>query len=217
MRPFNCDDSQDPRNKFAHRFHEDCCIPAARIGLTNLQNPCAYHVDEMNSSMIQYECVPTFARYVIIENIRYWCALIGYSQRSVDNCLVQVEVHGPYVEFICNEYSKFPEEQKSLSPSLFSKGAVVECVSGLRLLQNPCNLDPWGHYSSIIKATLLLDRKFKLRLPERLSLLRAMGVTPNGAYLYVAAATALLEVSSINHRIGHGTYDEVALDSILSG
>jgi hypothetical protein len=27
-----------------------------------------------------------------------------------------------------------------------------------------------------------------------------MGVTPNGAYLYVAAATALLEVSSINPR-----------------
>ena len=111
-----------------------------------------------------------------------------------------MEVHGPYVEFICNEYSKFPEEQKSLSPSLFSNGAVVKCVPGLRLLQNPCNLDPWGHYSSIIEATLLLDRKFKLRLPEQLSLLRAMGVTPNGAYLYVAAATAFLEVSSINPR-----------------
>ena len=99
LRLFNCDDSQDPWNKFAHWFHKDCCIPAAKIGLTNLQNPCAYHVDEMNLSMIQYECVPTFARYVIIENIRYRCALIGYSQHLVDNCLIQAKVHGPYDVF----------------------------------------------------------------------------------------------------------------------
>jgi hypothetical protein len=61
LRPFNCDDDDDPRNKFGNGFHEDCFIPAARIGLTNLQTPCGYHVNRMNSMLIQYQCVPTFS------------------------------------------------------------------------------------------------------------------------------------------------------------
>ena len=59
-------------------------------------------------------------------------------------------------------------------------------------------MDPWGHYSSVIESTLQLERKFKLNLPERTSLLRAMAVTPNSTYLYVAAATALLEQDDID-------------------
>jgi hypothetical protein len=55
MHAFNSNVPDDPRNQFAKRFHKDCCIPASRVGLTNLENPCSYHVDEMNSSMLQYE------------------------------------------------------------------------------------------------------------------------------------------------------------------
>jgi hypothetical protein len=199
MRPFNCDSPDDPRNIFAQRFHKECCIPASRVGLTNLENPCRYHVDVMNSSMLQYQLVPTFAKIVVLDGVRYRCALIGYSRRSVDEFLARRDVHGNYVDFICDEYETFKEERKHLSPELFSLGEpVVGCIPKFVVLKNSCNLDPWGHYSSIIEATLLLDQKYKLNLPERLSLLRAMAVTPNSSYLYVAAATALLHQRSLN-------------------
>jgi hypothetical protein len=77
VRPFNCDDKDDPRNKFARRIHEDCCIPAARVGLTNLENPCGFHCDEHNSQILQYELVPTFSKFVVLYGVTYRCALIG--------------------------------------------------------------------------------------------------------------------------------------------
>ena len=154
----------------------------------------------MNSTLLQYQCVPTFSKYVVVLGVRFRCALIGYSRRSVDDSLVTSGVHGPYVDFVCNEYSKFVDERKFLSPSLFTSGVPIECIPKLLMLKNPCNLDPWGHYSSIIEATLLLDRKFKLSLPERLSLLRAMAVAPNSSYLYAAASTVLLQLGKLNPR-----------------
>jgi hypothetical protein len=153
----------------------------------------------MNSALLQYEMVPTLAMIVTIDGIRYRCAIIGYSRRSVDEYLVRAGVHANYVDFVCDEYNAFEEERKTLSPSLFSNGVPVsQCVPRFSVLKNPCNLDPWGHYSSVIEATLQLDRRFKLNLPERLSLLRAMAVTPNSAYLFVAAATTLLQVPRLN-------------------
>jgi hypothetical protein len=43
-----------------------------------------------------------------------------------------------------------------------------------------------------------LERKYQLSLPKRLSLLRTMAVTPNSAYLYVAAASSLLQLTHLN-------------------
>jgi hypothetical protein len=112
----------------------------------------------------------------------------------VDEYLVRADVHGTYIKFVCDEYNQFDDDRKRLSPSLFTLGVpVVECIPSYPVLKNPCNLDPWGHYSSVIEATLLLDRRFQLGLPERLSLLRAMAVCPNSSYLYVAAAASLLQ------------------------
>jgi hypothetical protein len=139
--------------------------------------------------------VPTFAKIVFLEGVRHRCALIGYSRHSLDEFLAQRDVHGNYIDFICEEYETFKEEIKHLSPALFLLGElVVNCIPKFVVVKNPCNLDHWGHYSSIIEATLLLDRKYKLNLPEQLSLLRAMAVTPSSSYLYVAAATSLLHL-----------------------
>jgi hypothetical protein len=194
LRPFNCDDPDDERNKFAHRFHKDCFIPAARVGLTNIDQPCRYHCDDLNSQLFQYECVPTLSKIVVVNGKRSRCALIGYSRRSVDEYLVRAGLHRTYIEFVCDEYDSFEDERKQLSPSLFADGQpVLHSIPRFLVIKNPCNLDPWGHYSGFIEATLLLDRRFQLNLPERLSLLRAMAVTPNSAYLYVAAAASLLQ------------------------
>ena len=194
LRPFNYDDRNDPRNKFARRIHNDCCIPAGRIGLTNVENPCGYHCDELNSQLLQYECVPTFNKIVYLHGERFRCALIGYSRRSVDEYLVRADVHGRYVDFVCSEYELFDDKRKHISSDLFSLSLPVKgCIPKFPVEHSPCNMDPWGHYSSVIESTLQLERKFKLNLPERMSLLRAMAVTPNSTYLFVAAATALLE------------------------
>ena len=83
----------------------------------------------------------------------------------------------------------FDDGRKYLSPALFVEGTPIDdSIPKFPVIKNLCNLDPWGHYSSILQSTLLLDRKYKLNLPERLSLLRAMAVTPNSAYLFVAGA-----------------------------
>jgi hypothetical protein len=110
IRPFNCDTHDDPRNHFAKRFHPDCCIPACQVGLTNLAHPCGFHVDVMNSSLLQYECLPTFTKIVVVGGIRWLCALIGYSRKSVDDFLVRADIHGTYVHFICDEYDTFKDE-----------------------------------------------------------------------------------------------------------
>jgi hypothetical protein len=160
----------------------------------------------MNSTMLQYECVPTFSKKVIVEGTRFRCALIGYSRRSVDEYLVRADVHGTYVDFVCDEYDTFENERKHLSPSLFASGVpVTGSIPRFSVLANPCNLDPWGHYSSVIEATLLLDQKFKLNLPERLSLIRALAVTPNSTYLFVAAVSAIVQQGRIDpkHRQGY--------------
>jgi hypothetical protein len=206
IRPFNCDDEHDPRNVFGRRFHKDCFIPACRVGLTNLKHPCKFHCDEMNSTMLQYELVPTLSKIVVIDGTRYRCAVIGYSRRSIDEYLVRVDIHGTYVDFICDEYNLFDDERKHLSPALFDVGQpIVDCVPQFNVLKTPCNLDPWGHYSSLIESTLLLDQKYKLSLPERISLLRAMAVAPNSAYLYAAAAASLLQRRQLDkkHRKGY--------------
>jgi hypothetical protein len=131
---------------------------------------------------------------VIVNGKRSRRALIGYSQRLVDEYLVCASVHENYIDFVCNQYEMFDEERKRLLPSLFtSSQPVIDCVPSFPVLKNPCNLDPWGHYSSVIEATLLLDRHFLLSLPERLSLLRAMVATPNSSYMFVAAAASLLQ------------------------
>jgi hypothetical protein len=86
----------------------------------------------------------------------------------------------------------FDEERKHFLPSLFTSGQpVINCIPSFPVLKNPCNLDPWGPYSSVIEATLLLDWHFLLSHPERLSLLRSMVVTPNSSYMFVAAAASL--------------------------
>jgi hypothetical protein len=100
---------------------------------------------------------------------------------------------------VCHEYDKFDEERKHLSPTLFSLGVPVRnCIPGFAMLKNPCHLDPWLHYSGFLDSTMHLERKYQLSLPERLSLLRAMAVTRNSAYLYVAAASSLLQVTHLN-------------------
>jgi hypothetical protein len=206
MRPFNCDEPDDPRNKFCKRFHKDCCIPASRIGLTNLNNPCGYHVDEMNSSLPQYSCVPTFSKKVVVDGTRFRCALIGFSRRSVDDFLENDNENKAYINFICDEYEMFDDGRKHLSPALFLEGTPIEdSIPKFPVIKNLCNLDPWGHYSSILQSTLLLDRKYKLSLPERLSLIRAMAVTPNSAYLFVAGAASLLQRPKLDpqHRSGY--------------
>jgi hypothetical protein len=43
-----------------------------------------------------------------------------------------------------------------------------------------------------------IEPEFQLSLPERLSLLRAMAVTSNSPYLYVAAASSLLQIMHLN-------------------
>jgi hypothetical protein len=102
LRPFNCDDKDDKRNKFAQRFRTDCFIPASQVGLINIKNPWAYHRDDLN------ECVPTLSRVVVVNRERSRCALIGYSRRSVDEYLVRADVHGTsYTGFICDEYNLF--------------------------------------------------------------------------------------------------------------
>jgi hypothetical protein len=88
MRSFNCNDRNDPRNEFGARFHPDCIIPAVRVGLMNLEHPCRFHCDEFNSTLLQYELVPTLSMIVAIDGVRYRCAIIGYSRRSVDEYLV---------------------------------------------------------------------------------------------------------------------------------
>jgi hypothetical protein len=112
----------------------------------------------------------------------------------VDEYLVRAGVHGNYIDFVCDQYDLFDEERERVSPSLFTSGQpVINTIPSFPVLKNPCNLDPWGHYSSVIEATLLLNQHFLLSLPERLSLLRAMAVTPNSSYLFVAAAASLLQ------------------------
>jgi hypothetical protein len=81
IRLFNCDDKDDPRNVFGHSFHNNCFIPACRVGLTNLNHPCRFYCDEMNSLMLQYKLVvPTLSKIVVIKGTRFRCAIIGYSQ-----------------------------------------------------------------------------------------------------------------------------------------
>jgi hypothetical protein len=89
--------------------------------------------------------------------------MIGYSRRSVDEYLVEAKDHGTYTSFICDEYDQFPEERKRLSPDLFVQAEpVLNCIPGFSVLKIHCNLDPWGHYSSLVEFTLRLDRKFLL-------------------------------------------------------
>jgi hypothetical protein len=76
MHPFTCDSPNDPRNKSGTWFHPDCIILAVRVGLTNLGHPCQYHCDKLNSTLLQYELVPTFSMTVTIDGVRYRCALI---------------------------------------------------------------------------------------------------------------------------------------------
>ncbi len=75
------------------------------------------------------------------------------------------DVHGMYVDFICDKYNCFDNERKHLSPALFDLGQhIIDCVPQFAVLKNPCNLDLWGHYSSLIKAMLLLDQKYNLTI-----------------------------------------------------
>jgi hypothetical protein len=199
MRPFNCDDGNDPRNEFGARFHPDCIIPAVQVGLTNQDHPCRFHCDELNSTLLQYELVPALSMIVTINGVRYRCAIIGYNRQSVDEYLVRADVHRTYIEFACHEYDKFDEEQKHLLPTLFSSGVPVRnCIPGFAMLKNLCHLDPWLHYSGFLNSTVHLERKYQLSLQKRLSLLRAMAVTPSSAYMYVAAASSLLQVTHLN-------------------
>jgi hypothetical protein len=82
----------------------------------------------------------------------------------------------------------------------FVTNTVFKGCDDDQLCLNKCNLNPWDHYSSIIEMTLLLDRKYKLNLPERLSLLRAMAVTPNTAYIFVAAASSMLQQGKLDSK-----------------
>jgi hypothetical protein len=151
MRPFNCDDRNDPLNEFGARFHPNCIIPAARVGLTNQEHPCRIHCDDLNSTLLQYELVPTLSMIVTIDGVRYRCAIIGYSRRSVDEYLVRADVHRTYIDFVCDEYDKFDEERKHLSPALFSLGVPVRnCIPGFAMLKNVCNLNPWSRYGSVV-------------------------------------------------------------------
>ena len=118
--------------------------------------------------------MPTLSKIVTIHSVRFRCAIIGYRRRSVDEYLVRADVHRTHINFVCNEYDKFDEEQKYLSPALFLLGVPVRnCIPGFAILKNPCNLNPWSHYSSVIDSTLHLERKFQPSLPEDLSLLQA--------------------------------------------
>jgi hypothetical protein len=141
----------------------------------------------MNLNLIKYQLIPTFCKIVTLDGIRYRCAIIGYSRRSaVDKYLVQAEVYGTYIDFVCDECGKFDEERKHLSPALFSRGTPIQTSIPLfEAYRIPCNMEPWVHYGSITEWALRLDCNFNLNHPERLSLVRAMAVAPNSAYLFV--------------------------------
>jgi hypothetical protein len=105
--------------------------------------PCSYHCDEMNSNLIQYQLVPAFCKIVTFDGVRYRCAFIGYSRWYIDEYLVRAEVHGTYIDFVCDKYGKFDKERKHLSPALFSTGTPVQ--TSIPLFEAYCipyNMDP---------------------------------------------------------------------------
>jgi hypothetical protein len=125
--PFNCNDRNDPRNKFVRRINKDCCIPAGYVGLTNMDHPCRFHCDELNFQLLQYDLVPAFSKFVEVYRETYQCALIGHSQRSVDEYLVRTDVHGTcYVNLVRSEYLLFQNERKQITLLLFLSGVPVK-------------------------------------------------------------------------------------------
>jgi hypothetical protein len=119
MRPYNCDDLDDPRNKFAQRIHQDCFIPASRVGLTNLEQPCRYHCDEMNSKLFQYQCVPTLSSIVVINGKRSCCAVIGYSRRSGGDYLVAAGSLEPIPNSFATSMRSFTTNESYSCPPCF--------------------------------------------------------------------------------------------------
>jgi hypothetical protein len=146
---------------------------------------------------------------VTLDGVRYRCAVIRYGQRSVEEYLIWAEVHGTFIDFVRNKYENFDKEPKHVSPALISTGTPVQTSIPLfEAYHIPCNMDPWVHYRmlygplvhyrSITEWALCLDCNFKLNHPERLSLVLAMAVAPNSAYLFVAAALTLLQAGDLN-------------------
>jgi hypothetical protein len=89
-----------------------------------------------------------------------------------------------FTSFVPN-ISCLKTREKVCHPSFFIQGFLLWKVPRFSVLKNPCNLDPWGHYSSIIEWMLLLDKDFQLSLPERLSLIVAMDMaTSYNQYLF---------------------------------
>ena len=115
-------------------------------------------------------------------------------------------LHAPYVDRVCLAYETFDDRRKVLTPSnIESLSEPVACIPGFMMRKVPCSLDPMGFTQSEIYFKLALKRRFKMTLPERVSMIRARGIFPHTTYHFCAAAHSLLQQTNINpkHREGY--------------
>ena len=88
-------------------------------------------------------------------------------------------------------YERMPNSPMVVSESMLNRpdgGGIF----GLRCLKNLCNMDPMLLNQPLLNYPLYLMKRFGLAFPETVGLMSAIEVLPNTAYVFCAAAEALL-------------------------
>ena len=189
-----------PQLKFPRQIHPENIIPALRIAVNDVDAPCQCHSDRHNPDTLENSIVTSVSKGCVNRGKRKRAVVVVYGRKSIDDLSDRAERHGPYVDYLCEQYNAFPEERKVLDHRYLRSGVPVNCVAGLNVLKVPCNLDPWGHYGSVTEYALRLQVKYNLSYPELVSVGRALGVTPNTSHHFVAAACCLLQQDTLDRR-----------------
>lgn len=164
-----------------------------RYADTDEETFCECHGDEQNPLKLNSSLVSVLSHEVFVDGKRKRGAVVGYGRKVIPEAEQRRHLHGPYVDHVCKTHERFPQERKVLRHDYLECGQVINCMPGFAGTKNLCNMNPCGHWNEIIEYSLRLFFKFKLSLPEFLSLEMAQLTQPHCAFLYVAAAHALLQ------------------------
>ena len=192
--PFLDPSNPDRRMEFAAAIHEKNYFEAARVHLTEAAagaggNDDPYdgllqcHSDIMNSEALPIVCGVT----CITNNVRV--GMTCYMRKSIDVAFKRAVLMEPLTKHIIDSLDELPPYRKNVTRELVSMCESWVSLPFLKVLCNPCNMDPNAFHQPFLHAALMVASVVPLTLPALLSVVSAMEVIPNSAGYYAAACS----------------------------
>jgi hypothetical protein len=142
--------------KFASKISKRMHLVGFRFAITFPGFTCGCHSNKRNSEKTAFSMVPWASKVITFQERETRAWIIGYSRISIDDEEKRMLLHSPYIKGVCNFYSFLSSRRTKFVCPSFVRGKVDLKFAKIKLILNPCHMNPWSYYQPYLYAILQL-------------------------------------------------------------